>query len=341
MVVSAKLEVSVAVPARNGLPDVLDAVRSALDQSAPPAEVVVANDGSTDGTGDALRAAFGDRVRILDGRWGSAAAARNAAWRAGRAPWVAFLDADDLWLPDKLAAAAGVLAAVPDAIWFFSDGAFRTLEGVIESSWLERYADLDEGYVGSPVAELMEVNFVLTSSVVVRRDALEALGGFREDMSHAEDADLWIRLARRGRAAATRRPLVRYQHRPGGLTRQLEARLLGSASLYRRLAADPTLAAPLRRVARRRVALAHHKLAVAALREGRGREARRHLGAAWLFPERAVACAVLWAAAHAPAPLLAALRARRALTRGVAAPLGRHRRVALRRGISGAAGSAR
>jgi hypothetical protein len=69
---------------------------------------------------------------------------------------------------------------------------------------------------------------------------------------------------------------------------------------------------------------------VAALREGRGADARRHLGPAWLFPERALAWAALWVAAHVPVGLLARLRRRRALTRGVAAPLGRHRRVALR-----------
>jgi len=326
---AARPAFAVAVPARDGLPDVLDAVRSALDQTLPPAEVVVADDGSADGTGDAVRAAFGDRVRVLAGRWGSAAAARNAAWRASRAPWVAFLDADDLWFPDKLETAARALAAAPRAEWFFSDGAFRTLEGRLEPSWFGLYADVDDGYVGAPLAQLMEVNFILTSSVVARRDALEALGGFREDMTHAEDADLWIRLARRAPAAASARALVRYQHRPGGLTRQVEARLAGTASLFRRLSADGSLDPALRRVARRRVALAEHKLAVAALREGRRADARRHLRGAWLFPERAVAWAVLCAAAWAPAGVLARGRRSRTLTRGVAAPLGRGRRVRL------------
>jgi hypothetical protein len=123
---------------------------------------------------------------------------------------------------------------------------------------------------------------------------------------------------------------VRYQHRAGGLTQQTEARLLGSAALFQRLARDATLAPGLRRVARRRVALAHHQLAVAALRDGRAADARRFARGAWLFPERAVPFAAVWTASRMPAGWLARLRRERWATRGVAAPMGRPRRVTLR-----------
>src|SRR5262249_15343679 len=145
------------------------------------------------------------------------------------------------------------------ADWFFSDGAFRDLEGTTHRSWMELYGQIDDDYTGSPLAELMEVNFVLTSSVVVRRTLLERLDGFREDLSHAEDLDLWIRLARSAVAVASARPLVRYQHRSGGLTRQVDARLMGDVVLFDRLSSDASLPAPLRRSARHRAALAHYK----------------------------------------------------------------------------------
>jgi len=337
--VSAPLEFAVAIPAHDALPDVLDAVESALAQTHPPAEIVVVDDRSGDGTGEQVRARFGDRVTVVSGHFGGAAAARNAAWRASRAPWVAFLDADDLWFPDKLATVADRLAQSPDAIWFFSDGAFRTFEGETLPSWFELYAEIEEPYLGVPLAELFEVNFVLTSSVVARRDALEALGGFREDMSHAEDLDLWIRLALRGPAAGTGRPLVRYQHRPGGLTRQVESRLLGNAGLFRRLAEDRALPAELRRLAERRSALAHYKLAISALREGRTLDARRHAAGSWLFPERVLPFTLVWSAARLPASWVRRARGARWATRSVVAPMGRHRRVTLRSASAGGSGT--
>ena len=319
---------AVVLPVRDGLPDVLDAVESALAQTLPPAEVVVVDDASRDGSGDAVERRFGDRVRVLRGRFDGAAAARNAGWRAARAEWIAWLDADDLWFPDKLAVAAASLAAAPHADWFFSDGAFRTLDGRLHASWLGLYADLTEPWCGAPVAQLFEVNFVLTSSVVVRRAALEALGGFDPSLSHAEDRDLWIRLARRGPATASRRALVRYQHREGGLTRQTARRLEGGATLFARLAADPALPAALRRTARARAAQYRWKLGFAALREGRRAEARAAFAASARAPGRLLPAALGLAAAALPAALLARARGRRA-TRALVTPLAAPRRVRL------------
>src|SRR5439155_21695635 len=111
--------------------DVIDAMATPLAQDPPPDEVLLIEDGSTDGTAAAVRERFGDRVRILAGPFGGAAAARNAGWRAARGPWVALLDADDVWFPGKLAAALDALDHRPAADWFFSDGAFRKLDGVM------------------------------------------------------------------------------------------------------------------------------------------------------------------------------------------------------------------
>src|SRR5437870_3634876 len=80
---------------------------------------------------------------------------------------------------------------------------------------IHTYAERVAPSVRHAVAQLFEVNFILTSSVIVRRDALAETGGFDPRLSHAEDLDLWIRLARRWPATATRRALVRYQHREG------------------------------------------------------------------------------------------------------------------------------
>lgn len=314
------LAVSAVIPAHDAYPYVIDAIDSVLAQTYAAAEVVVVDDASTDRTAEALRERYADHpeLRVVSGRFGSAAAARNAGWRAATSPWVALLDADDVWFPDKLAIAAGALSSCKPAGWFFSDGVFRTLEGEEWPSWLSTYADLPEAYAGRPVAELFDVNFVLTSSVIVRRDLLEALGGFDEGMSHAEDLDLWIRLARQTPAVASKRALVRYQHRAGGLTRQIERRLLGDVELFRRLARDSGLDSGLRRRARRREALAHYKLAFGALRDGNRAAMWSRLPAAWMFPERTLPVAGLALAGLLPGWALERLRQRRWATRGLA-----------------------
>jgi glycosyltransferase involved in cell wall biosynthesis len=322
------IRLAVVIPSHDGMPYVMEAVRSALDQQLPPAEVIVVDDGSTDGTAAALEAAFGDAVRIVRGRFGSAGAARNAGWRASHAPWIGFLDADDLWFPEKAAVAAEALEGRPAAAWFFSDGAFRTLDGDLHASWLQSYADLSEPYVGQPVAELFEVNFILTSSVVVRRDALETLGGFDERLSHAEDLDLWIRLARRWPATASRRALVRYQHREGGLTRQTDSRLNGDVALFEGLAGDATLEPALRAIAARRARMAHYKLAALALREGRSRECRRHQRRAW-SRSRMLPVVAAWGLSWMPGAVLRFVRRQPWMTRGLGARVLRLRRVAL------------
>jgi len=332
--------VSVVVPAHNAMPEVLDTVASALAQSPAPLEVLVVDDRSTDGTVSALRERFGDRVRLLSGAYGSAAAARNAGWRAARGAFVAFLDADDLWFAGKLAAALDAFARQPEAAWFFSDGEYEDRDGALHASWLAVYADMPGDYVGSPVGELIDVNFVLTSSVVVRRDALVAAGGFDESLTNGEDIDLWIRLSRAAPAVGSPRPLVRYRHRPGSLSSRVEARLEGTREVCARLAADRALAPGLRARARRRASLCALKLAWSALRAGDGRAARARLRGAWGVPARVLPVAAMFAASFLPAPAIAALRARRT-GHAVAAPALSVGRVTLTSQPAGATGHAR
>jgi glycosyltransferase involved in cell wall biosynthesis len=279
-------EVTVVIPVRDGLPDVLDAVGSALGQTLPPAEVVLVDDASTDGSAFLVERRFPGRVRIVSGSFGSAAAARNAGLRAVTTEFVAFLDADDLWYPEKLAVASQRFAAAPAADWFFSDGAFRTIDGQLYSSWFAQCADLVEPWAGCPVEQLFDVNFVLTSSVVVRRSALLTVGGFDDQFTHGEDLDLWIRLSRRGIATASRRALVRYQHREAGLSSQVENRLRGGLRLFGALERDRTLSPRLRYLARRRSSLYHFKLGLHCLRAERRPEALREFAAVGRFPER-------------------------------------------------------
>jgi glycosyltransferase involved in cell wall biosynthesis len=301
--VSGGSGVAVVIPAYQAREHIARALDSALAQTLAPSEVVLVDDESPDGTADFVERRYGARVRVIRARCGGAAAARNAGWRAARSAWVAFLDADDEWMPDKLERAFALLERFPAAGWFFSDGTFEPEDGPCLESWFAQYVSCPPEYFGSPLAALIEVNFIMTHAVVVRRALLQELNGFDEGLSHAEDLDLWIRLARRAPAAALARPLVRYHRRGGGLSSAVEARLRGDVRVFERLAADADLAAPLRRRAAARARTVHFKLAFAALREGRGREARAHLASAWHVPERMWPVAWAWLASFAPAAL--------------------------------------
>ena len=104
---------SVVIPAFQAAASIGDAVRSVLDQDVPPMEIVVVDDGSTDDVTGAL-APFGDAVRLVRIDHGGESAAKNAGVLAARGDWVALLDADDRFLPGRLAALVGLAIARPD-----------------------------------------------------------------------------------------------------------------------------------------------------------------------------------------------------------------------------------
>ncbi len=115
----------VVIPTYNRRDLVLRAVSSVLDQSgADGVEVIVADDGSTDGTIDAIRERFGDdpRVRVNTTARGYACAARNAGFAISKGDFICFLDSDDIWLPGTLATIAAVFTAHPELVFVSVDG---------------------------------------------------------------------------------------------------------------------------------------------------------------------------------------------------------------------------
>src|SRR5262249_41750525 len=114
--------ISVVIPTYNASRWLGASLDSILTQSEPPGEVVVVDDGSTDDSRDVL-AAYRDRVEVVSGEHGGLAAARNLGLRVARGDWIAFQDADDIALPDRLARLQAHLARTPGAEAVFADGA--------------------------------------------------------------------------------------------------------------------------------------------------------------------------------------------------------------------------
>lgn len=190
--------VTVVVPVRDRAELLCRTLDSVAAQSVAPSEVLVADDGSTDSSADVAER-YGARVLSNPGGGWGAAGARNAALAAATTPLVLFADSDDLLHPQAIERLSAALTGAPSAPFAFGRaliarevaGRWRA-EGVIAVTPRE---------LEDPLGALVVRNFVPSSGVLARADALRAVGGYDAALTFSEDHDLWLRLARRGAPA--------------------------------------------------------------------------------------------------------------------------------------------
>ena len=205
-------KVSVVIPAYNSAPCIRDAVESALGQGYGDMEVIVVDDGSTDGTKEALAdlAGAGKVVYIYQENRG-AGAARNAGVRVSGGEYIAFLDSDDLWLEGKIEKQVAFMESRGlDAV--FCAGYYSRPDG---SSRLVRPAVRGDGGFFDMLSA--EARFVPTAGLF-RKEALEGAGLFNEGLPCAEDWDLWVRMARTARFGYLDLPLYKKRYNEVSLT---------------------------------------------------------------------------------------------------------------------------
>jgi glycosyltransferase involved in cell wall biosynthesis len=182
------------------------AVESVLAQSYPEVEVQIVDDGSTDETTDVLRHwQHHPRVRVHRQANGGQARAKNAGVRLSRGAFVAFLDADDVWLPDKLAWQIPLFEGRPELGVVYSD--YEKMDSLGQPLPRER-TELHRGWISGP---LLIENFVGFPTAVVRRSYLERYGGFDESLGMGIDYDLWLRLSARCQFDFVPRSTARYR----------------------------------------------------------------------------------------------------------------------------------
>lgn len=271
---------SVVIPTRGDAPHLRRALASALEQG-PDIEVIIAHPAAVPLPGELL---FDHRVVAVTTASTTPGGTRNAALALARAPYVAFLDDDDLWAPGHLAAAGSALDGDPslDAYtcdaWLFTD---TTPDGSAKPpadlATLPRFLGPGAPLSPSP-GELLVKNVVLTPAVVARLAALRAVGGFDGDMAAMEDWDLWIRFAGHGRLHIEREPRIVVRRRPASASRNLRAMAeCGLAVAHRALESGIAIDARDRRALFARL---EHDLAYACLKGGDARAARNAAGRA-------------------------------------------------------------
>lgn len=197
---------------RNLLPRALDSV---LAQTMPVDEIIVIDDGSTDGTDDMLRARYGDRVRYVWQANAGVSAARNHGLRLAQGRYLALLDSDDLWLPTKTELQVAFLEANPDFGMVVCDvervdsdyrhiDVFRRRDTLREDGWVLRWV------LHNPA--------LAPASVLMRREVVEQLGGFDEGLRTAEDLEFHLRVARHWKIGVVEQALVRAMRGHDGLS---------------------------------------------------------------------------------------------------------------------------
>ncbi len=209
--------VSVIIPACNAEAVLAEALGSVRHQSFPNYEVLIVDDGSTDRTGEvAQRFAGADpRFRLFQQANGGCPAARNTALRQARGEWIAFLDADDVWLPTKLERQFQLLEDDPKANFLFAN--YYVWNGRVDL--IPRYSRRSKFPEGEVLHRLRDWNVFGTSTVVVQRQTLERVGHFDPELQNGQDWDLWLRIAEAGlRARGVWEPQARYRIWPGNIT---------------------------------------------------------------------------------------------------------------------------
>lgn len=208
---------SVLLPVRNGLPHLRAALHSVLTQSFAGIEVIVIDDASVDGSGRVAEDAGDPRVRVLSGGGLGIAHALNLGLAAARGEFIARQDADDLSAPDRMARLAVYLDDHPDVAVVASRVAYIDDAGCpVSTPWTRAVADQwDRARTPEEIGTLMPLTCCLVhGSVMARRSALMARGGYDERRPVAQDYDLWLRLLPEHRFARLDEPLYRFRIHP-------------------------------------------------------------------------------------------------------------------------------
>ncbi len=207
--------VSVIIPTHDRLPMLREAIASVQAQTLRERELIVVDDGSRDGTWEWLQTAAGLRALRLPERRGPAAA-RNAGAREARGRYLALLDSDDLFRPDKLELQVALLEASPPSLALCHS----------DELWLRGGRELRQGKQhekrgGWIFEHCLPLCRVSPSAAVIRREVFEELGGFDEELEIAEDYELWLRLTCRHPVGFIAEPLT---IKRGGHADQLSAK---------------------------------------------------------------------------------------------------------------------
>jgi len=220
-----RTKVTIVVPAYNSERWLRDALNSAIAQTYPAHEIIVVDDGSKDSTGE-IASSFGEKIIYIRQTNQGVSAARNKALRAATGEWISFLDSDDLMAPEKLEKQVAVIEANQELVVVYSAFQYLFPDGTTFQMAAFPAKKLWPG--------LRYRTPILPSTSMIRRSALEEVGGFSTEYHYGEDWELWLRLVRRYTARGFRdipESLTTYRHWENNVTQNFTRTAAASLQL--------------------------------------------------------------------------------------------------------------
>jgi glycosyltransferase involved in cell wall biosynthesis len=208
-----KMKISIVIPLYNKEKSILRAINSVLNQSEQDFELIVVNDGSTDQSAALVAAKISDnkKIRLFDQENSGASAARNRGVAEAQSDLIAFLDADDEWLPDFIKTILDLRAQFPEGNVF---GTLYFFQDQIGRKFLPKTAALFENDARCVLKDFLKFLRIglpfNSSSFAVSKTAFREIGGFPVGIKYREDVDLWIRLSLKHKIVYCNKPLAIY-----------------------------------------------------------------------------------------------------------------------------------
>ncbi|NJL79247.1 MAG: glycosyltransferase [Richelia sp. RM2_1_2] len=210
-------QISVIIPAYNAQNTILETINSVLQQTFCDLELIVINDGSTDKTLEILETVKDARLKVYSYANGGLPTARNRGIDLAKGKFISFIDADDLWTPDKLELQLKALQ--------------QNLTAGVAYSWTicmgnngnSFHPGVAENFQGNVYSNLLIGNFIASgSNVLIRREAIESVGYFDENLKSCEDWDYWLRLAKKWNFVVVSKPQIIYRLSSGAMSSKLD-----------------------------------------------------------------------------------------------------------------------
>jgi len=222
--------VSVIIPAYNAEKFLEEAINSVLNQTYPNMEIIVIDDGSTDNTKSKVLSF--KNIRYIYQKHSGIAEARNRGIENAEGEYIAFLDADDLWMPHKTEIQLNFLLKNPEYAAVSTDWLIFENGKIISESYLSsRYIDPQKSFYEN----LLRENIALTSSVIAKKDVIVKVGMFDTSFCTYEDRDLMLRISAEYKFGLINEVLVKKRNHPSQATKSIENIMLGQIHLYTKI----------------------------------------------------------------------------------------------------------